>query len=130
MNYGGGPHQQLLGPAMSVGTAPATTGGLNSFGIWSVEDRKKAWQDKQEKEKKEEKEEKEERKKDWISDLSLIILRSCTFILITVFPLCMICIDLSDSEDSSQTFVEIGKGVTHHLKFKHPKCVPYISTPH
>jgi hypothetical protein len=20
--------------------------------------------------------------------------------------------------------------VTHHLKFKHPKCVPYISTPH
>ena len=70
VNYGGGPHQQLLGPAMSVGTAPATTGGLNSFGIWSVEDRKKAWQDKQEKEKKEEKEEKEERKKKTGSQIS------------------------------------------------------------
>lgn len=70
MNYGGGPHQQLLGPAMSFGTAPATTGGLNSFGIWSAEDRKKAWQDKQEKEKKEEKEEKKEKKEKTGSQIS------------------------------------------------------------
>jgi hypothetical protein len=114
---------------MSFGTAPATTGGLNSFGIWSAEDRKKAWQDKQEKEKKEEKGEKEEKKKrlDLRSQLDHAEIMHFHS---TVFPLCMICIDLSDSEDSSQTFVEIGKGVTHHLKFKHPKCVPYISTPH
>lgn len=80
LNYGGGPHQQLLGPAMSFGTAPATTGGLNSFGIWSAEDRKKAWQDKQEKEKKEEKEEKEEKKKR-LDLRSQLMLKSCTFIL-------------------------------------------------
>ena len=37
--------------------------------------------------------------------------------------------DLSDSEDSSQALVEIGKGVTHHLKLKHPKChIEYVPT--